>query len=220
MDQIRFHFDPMCPWCYQTSRWARRLEELGEVEIDWRVFSLGIANMPEGGDPYALETPSAAILRTVKLLDDGKAAGRFYAALGQRIWETETPVAADDLDAIRDSLTEAGLGASLVDKALADDSTWTAVVDEHLALVERTQSFGVPTIAIDGDDGPAIFGPVLATLPNDDDAVELWHHVRWLMRYGNFAELKRGRPQMVELPALPWHMERIRAMREAAANSS
>jgi len=26
---IRFHLDPLCPWCYQTSRWVRQLEELG-----------------------------------------------------------------------------------------------------------------------------------------------------------------------------------------------
>ena len=33
MEQVKFHFDPRCPWCYQTSRWAVRLEELGEIAI-------------------------------------------------------------------------------------------------------------------------------------------------------------------------------------------
>ena len=37
-EEIRFYFDPLCPWCYQTSRWARRLAELGVVDVDWRVF--------------------------------------------------------------------------------------------------------------------------------------------------------------------------------------
>lgn len=39
-ERVCFFFDPICPWCYQTSRWARRLEELGVVELDWGVFSL------------------------------------------------------------------------------------------------------------------------------------------------------------------------------------
>jgi hypothetical protein len=43
-ERVRFHFDPICPFAYQTSRWARRLEELGEIELDWGVFSLEIVN--------------------------------------------------------------------------------------------------------------------------------------------------------------------------------
>ena len=38
--RICFYFEPICPWCHQTSRWARRLEELGVVDIDWALFSL------------------------------------------------------------------------------------------------------------------------------------------------------------------------------------
>ena len=51
-ERIRFYFDPLCPWCYQTSRWARRLEELGVLDVEWRVFSLAIVNGDErGGRP-------------------------------------------------------------------------------------------------------------------------------------------------------------------------
>ena len=48
-EKIRFYFDPLCPWCYQTSRWARRLDELGVVEVEWRVFSLAIVNRGDEG---------------------------------------------------------------------------------------------------------------------------------------------------------------------------
>src|SRR5271170_3348256 len=51
VDHVKFYFDPRCPWCYQTSRWANRLEQLGEIELDWGVFSLEVANLPEGGNP-------------------------------------------------------------------------------------------------------------------------------------------------------------------------
>jgi hypothetical protein len=45
-----------------------------------------------------------------------------------------------------------------------------------------------------------IFGPVIRELPDDDDARELWHHVRWLLQYPNFSELKRSRNGHPDLP--------------------
>ena len=42
----------------------------------------------------------------------------------------------------------------------------------------------------DGGEGPAIFGPVIAELPSDEDAVELWRHTSWLVRYGNCISLR------------------------------
>ena len=52
-EPVKFYFDPRCPWCYQTSRWAKRLEELGEIGLDWGVFSLEVVNLEEqpGFDP-------------------------------------------------------------------------------------------------------------------------------------------------------------------------
>lgn len=211
MEEIRFHFDPRCPWCYQTSRWALRLEELGEVTIDWAVFSLEIANAPEGTDPRVLEARSGPILRAAIVLRErqGSAAvGAFFAAFGRRFWESPPPPKVDDLDAIRASLEEAGADPEIVDEALADPATWDAVVDEHEALVQRTQAFGVPTIVLDGGDGPAIFGPVVSRLPDDEDSVQLWRHTAWLTRYGNFAELKRGRAEPPDLPSVAWRENR------------
>jgi predicted DsbA family dithiol-disulfide isomerase len=37
-ERINFHFDPLCPWAWITSRWATRMEDMGEIEIDWRLF--------------------------------------------------------------------------------------------------------------------------------------------------------------------------------------
>jgi len=204
MERIRFHFDPRCPWCYQTSRWVRRIETLGEVEVDWGVFSLEVVNLPEGEDPRTIDARSGPILRTALALGDRKAIGRFYDAVGRRIWETAPPAAVDDLDAIRAALTEIGEEPALLDAALAEPATWDAVVTEHEALVARTRAFGVPTIVLDGGTGPAIFGPVISRLPDDEEAVELWRHTSWLVRNDNFAELKRGRANTVDLPAVAW----------------
>ena len=70
MDHVKFYFDPRCPWCYQTSRWANRLEQLGEIELDWGVFSLEVANLPEGEDPRQLEAVSGPALRTAVTIRD------------------------------------------------------------------------------------------------------------------------------------------------------
>lgn len=39
---------------------------------------------------------------------------------------------------------------------------------------------------------------------NDEDAVALWRHTAWLVRYGNFAELKRTRLGRPDLPTVKW----------------
>jgi hypothetical protein len=210
VEHVTFHFDPLCPWCYQTSRWARRLEQLGEVELEWGVFSLEVVNLEEGKDPRELEARSAPALRTALAIRDSvgaKAIGDFYAALGRRVWEAPPPPD-DPVGAVRDALDEAGLDPGLCDKALADDSSWDAVLAEHRALVDRTGSFGVPTLVLDAGTGPAIFGPVISELPSDDDAVNLWRHTVGLMRYGNFSELKRTRAMPPDLPTATWYREK------------
>jgi 2-hydroxychromene-2-carboxylate isomerase len=215
MDKVKFHFDPRCPWCYQTSRWIRRLEELGEVETDWGIFSLEVVNLEAGKDPRQIDAVSGPALRTAIVIRDNfgsKAIGPFYAALGKRIWE-QVPPAEDMLAAVRESLEEAGLDPSLLDKAMADESTWDAVLAEHNELIANTRSFGVPTIVLEG--GEAIFGPVISQLPDDDDGVELWKHVAWLVRYENFSEVKRDRTIKNDLPAAIWRAQQ----REAQAGA-
>jgi predicted DsbA family dithiol-disulfide isomerase len=221
MEKVKFHFDPRCPWCYQTSRWVRRLEELGEIEADWGVFSLEVVNKAEGVDPSSIgeNAASGPALRTAIAIRDSegsKAIGPFYAALGSRIWERELPEQ-DNVKAVKESLEEVGLDPALCDKALLDPGTWEAVLDEHNALIDRTRSFGVPTIVMDGGSGNAIFGPVISQLPNDEDAVQLWRSVSWLARYDNFSELKRDRALPPDLPAMDFLRKQREAQRAAEA---
>src|SRR5581483_7917077 len=92
MEKVRFHFDPRCPWCWQTSRWARRLEELGEIDVDWDVFSLDVVNAPEGTDPLELDGSPQLQTAVVVLREHGpKALGRLYAALGERQFHSPPP---------------------------------------------------------------------------------------------------------------------------------
>lgn len=194
-EPVCFYFDPICPWSYQTSRWARRLEELGVIELDWRVFSLELQNA--GTEPEELartHARSSMALRTSVAVRDSagpSAVGAFYKALGERVHERGEPL--DEPATVESALADAELDPGLCAAACGDPSTSERVASEHRHLCERTRSFGVPTIVLDGGDGPAIFGPVISEVPNDDDAVELWRHVSWLVRHGEFAELKRER---------------------------
>jgi hypothetical protein len=200
-----------------TSKWVNRLVELGEIEVsDWRVFSLELINGGEETIEAAVEFRSAAALRTavaVRAAHGGDAVGRFYHALDTRTWDGAGDIRSPDT--VRGALADAGLDESLYDAAQDDAATWDAVVAEHKAVVEQFGAFGVPTIALDGGDGPGIFGPVISRVPADDEAVELWRHVLWLVRSDNFWELKRDR-------AVPPDLEgyRIRqAEREARART-
>src|ERR1700722_7635711 len=109
-ESIRFYFDPLCPWCYQTSRWVRRLDELGVVDVEWRVFSLAIVN---GGDEgrAAADTGSAPALRTpitARPTHGNAAEGPFYKALSDA--RHQRGLVLDDREVIEASLREAGLG--------------------------------------------------------------------------------------------------------------
>lgn len=215
-DAIRFSFDPLCPWCYQTSRWVRRLQQLGEVEVTWGVFSLEIANAEEGVDVRDTAWAGRA-LRTVVAVRE--AAGdhgvdRFYEALGAAVHQRGDAV--EDPAVVTAALAEAGLDPDLTEQAVADPVTWDAVATEHHDLVAATRSFSVPTITLDGGRGPAIFGPVISEPPSDDDAVELFRHVSWLARYKNFSELKRDRTITPDLESVRRY-EAQAAEAEAAA---
>ena len=216
-EQLVFHFDPLCPWCWQTSRWARRLVELDAATVEWKLFSLLIQNSPDGApavDPAAAGVRSLRTAVLVREAGGNKALGAFYEALGNRHFNDLEKY--DDEDTFRKALTDVGLDPGLYDRAMADPATWDAVVAEHSALVDATKSFGVPTIRLDGGSGPAIFGPVVSEMPTDEDAVKLLEHTAWLVRYENFGELKRERIDLDVPSVAAW---RARQAAKAAEES-
>lgn len=207
-DRVRFHFDPLCPWCYQTSRWIRRVAELGEVELSWGLFSLELQNsddeharLAEAATRAGLALSTAVAVRDVA---GPGGVGDFYAALGRRVHEDGEAI--EDAATVKSALGDARLDPGLADRAGADAAFADRAGAEHAALVDRTRSFGVPTIVLDDGEGPAIFGPVIVEPPTDDaETVELWRHVAWLARSDNFAELKRDRDRAPDLESVRRH---------------
>ncbi|HRE00139.1 MAG TPA: hypothetical protein PLV68_02500, partial [Ilumatobacteraceae bacterium] len=89
--RVGFHFDVMCPWAYQTSKWIRTVRETVPLEIDWRFFSLEEINREDGKKhPWEREWSYgwgmlrvAAMLRRTSMDD----CDRFYAAAGEALHE-------------------------------------------------------------------------------------------------------------------------------------
>ena len=159
-EKIAFYFDPLCPWCYLTSKWVHRLVELAVVEVDWKVFSLEVHNTGKSSLDESKEFRAATALRTAMALRDSggsDAVGRFYAALDARTWDDTQDIR--DIDVVRSSVTEAGGDPAIVDTALADPSTWDRVVAEHNEVVSAVGAFGVPTIRLDAGQGSGDFRP-------------------------------------------------------------
>jgi len=227
---IRFYFDPVCPFAWMTSKWVRMVAAQRDYTVDWRFISLRLINahLDYGSHfPAGYEEGHTSGLRLLRAAararaEHGRAAvGPFYETVSSQIFDA--PGAAELTPAVRGSrafieplLARAGLPAVLADAL--DDPAWDAEIraegDEALALTGK--DVGTPIIHFSPPQGTALFGPVISRLPGPDDAVRLWDHVTALAAFPGFAELKRSlreRPQLRSFdvdpgttgPAEDWH---------------
>lgn len=219
MPDVELFIDPVCPFCWQTSKWLRQVQRLEDLDVGWRFISLKMVNEEAGyeGMPEhypAVHAQGTRMLRVLAAARDhagNEAVGALYAAIGEQVWERPAPppgdfaavlsVHATDLD-LRPALVRVGLPEMLA--AAAEDPSHDAVLrrETDAALARAGADVGTPIVAFDPPDGPGFFGPVISDLPSDEDAVAYYRAIELLAGWPGFAELKRSLRTMPDVQML------------------
>jgi 2-hydroxychromene-2-carboxylate isomerase len=209
---LRFYFDPVCPFAWLTSQWVRTVAAQRHYRVEWRFISLRMVNAHVDyaaqfpPDYEAGHTAGLRLLRVAARARDEHgpgAVGPLYQALGALLFEGEPvdggPARLATPEFVVPALAEAGLPGDLA--GALDEESWDAEIqaetDEALALTGK--DVGTPILHFGPPDGLAFFGPVISRLPDREQALQLWDHVSALARFPGFAELKRSlreRPQV------------------------
>ena len=198
---VEFFLDPVCPWCWLTSRWVRNVQDEKDYAVDWRFISLYVLN--EDKEPSEeMRQAHLAGLRCLRVLDEVRtvhgndAVAALYTELGNRIHvEQRRPeLTSDAMSFIAEALTAAGLDPQLASHA--HDESHDAVLREEVevALSRTGPNVGTPILTFapgQGEREGSFFGPVISKAPRGDDAVKLWDAVETLATSG-VAELKRS----------------------------
>ncbi len=193
---VDFHFDVLCPYAYQTSKWIRNVRrELG-IEINWRFFSLEEVNRVEGKKhPWERQWSYGwSMLRIAALLarESNDDVDRWYERTGRALHEEGHKP--HEPDVARHLMNEIGLDPGLVDVAIEDETTNDAVLADHRRVIENG-GYGVPTLFF-GDH--CLFGPVLIDPPDGDAAVRLWHAVTAWVEFPHLYELQQPKTKSDE----------------------
>ena len=187
--EVDFHFDVMCPWAYQTSKWIRNVRGQNGLIINWKFFSLEEVNLREGKKhPWERDWSYGwsmmrigAILRRQSMDNLDK----WYERSGRALHEEgKRP---HDPDVARHLLEEIGIDPNIVDESLLDESTHEEIKDDHQRVIVAG-GYGVPTLFF--GDHP-LYGPVLIDPPEGEKAMRLWDTVVSWLEFPDLYEMQK-----------------------------
>ncbi len=190
-----FWFDPLCPWAWLTSRWIKEVQEVRDVQVNFRVMSLALLNADKTdiSDDYRemLKSAMGPVRVCIAAAQEhgDEVLDRLYTELGTRFHNGGRD---RDRATVEEALAAAGLPTSLADAMTSTDYDDDVAKSHHAGMDQVGLDVGTPVISVDGN---AFFGPVVTPRPRGEAAGKLWDGVLLVSATPGFYELKRSRTE-------------------------
>ncbi len=193
---VRLWVDPVCPFCWMTSRWLVRVAALRDLRIELLPISLMVKNASTPENPFHEAMVAGhgllRVMEAVRAAGHAARIGDLYTEYGRRL-HVRGEARVDAAEA----LASAGLDRALA--AAADDDAWDAAIAAAMAegLKLVGDDVGTPIIAVEHPARPGVevglFGPVITELPDAEASLRLWDGFLAMVATDGFFELKRTR---------------------------